>query len=282
MTTRAHDDWARYWRAPDRPLEAMHAHFSTHVYARHSHDAYSFGFTEAGAQRFSCRGGAHTSAAGLLMAFNPDDPHDGRAAAELGYRFRMVHIGPELVREVPADATGRRGPMPLFTAPVLHAEAAGHLLRLLSAPAGGADPLVRDERLTDAVTAMVRRGASGPVPGRRPRRAGRRPCTRRAPGPRPAAGAVRRADPGAGTGGRGGAEQVRAVPGGSAPRTGCRRATTSGCCGCGGAGSCWRAGSRRRRRRWGPGPDQPHFHRWFVRYYGVTPGTYQRAALSGT
>ncbi len=27
------------------------------------------------------------------MAFNPDEVHDGRAAAELGYRYRIVHIG---------------------------------------------------------------------------------------------------------------------------------------------------------------------------------------------
>ena len=51
------DDWSRYWRAPDAPLEAMYAHFERHVYHRHSHDAYSFGVTEDGAQAFSCRGG---------------------------------------------------------------------------------------------------------------------------------------------------------------------------------------------------------------------------------
>lgn len=72
-------DWARYWRSPDRPLEAMHAHFVRHVYHRHSHETYSFGVTEDGAQRFTCRGAAHTSAAGMVMAFNPDDPQIGRA-----------------------------------------------------------------------------------------------------------------------------------------------------------------------------------------------------------
>ncbi|MFF3454062.1 AraC family ligand binding domain-containing protein [Streptomyces sp. NPDC002730] len=50
------DGWARYWRDPGRPLEAMHAHFFQHVCHPHSHDAYSFGITGAGAQRFSCRG----------------------------------------------------------------------------------------------------------------------------------------------------------------------------------------------------------------------------------
>jgi hypothetical protein len=42
-------DWARYWRSPDLPLEAMYAHFERHIYHRHSHETYSFGFTETGA-----------------------------------------------------------------------------------------------------------------------------------------------------------------------------------------------------------------------------------------
>src|SRR5437899_815005 len=68
--------WAEYWRDDTRGLEAMHARFRDHVFAPHSHDAYSFGVTDAGAQQFHCRGALHTSAAGMVMALNPDDPHD--------------------------------------------------------------------------------------------------------------------------------------------------------------------------------------------------------------
>src|SRR5690348_4522257 len=72
-------EWVRYWRSTDRPVEAMHAHFRRHHYDLHTHDTYSFGLTETGAQSFGCRGAARTSAAGMVMAFNPDEPHDGRA-----------------------------------------------------------------------------------------------------------------------------------------------------------------------------------------------------------
>jgi len=112
------DDWSRYWRAPDAPLEAMYAHFERHVYHRHSHDAYSFGVTEDGAQAFSCRGAGHTSVTGMVMAFNPDDPHDGQAADALGFTYRIIHIGPGLVASVLADITGRPAGLPLFTKPV--------------------------------------------------------------------------------------------------------------------------------------------------------------------
>jgi AraC-like DNA-binding protein len=274
------DGWARYWRDPDRPLEAMHAHFFRHVYHPHSHDAYSFGITEAGAQRFSCRGAAHTSGAGMVMAFNPDDPHDGRAAAELGYRYRIVHIGPGLVREVLADVTGGRGAMPLFAEPALNGPLLRTaLLRLHTALVGEADPLVRDERLTATVTAMIRRGATRPPRAREPARGG------------PARIAARRArallDEAY-------AEQIPAE----------RLAEAAGCSRFAlyrafhaeygmSPSDCQRLLRLRRARGLLAGgssaaeaaaasgfADQSHFHRWFVRCFGVTPGAYRTAHLS--
>ncbi|MDT3397086.1 AraC family ligand binding domain-containing protein, partial [Streptomyces sp. B1866] len=141
----------------------MHARFYRHVFHPHSHDAYSFAVTEVGAQRFRCRGALRTSGAGMVMVFNPDDPHDGEAASELGYQYRIVHIGPEAVREVLTGVAGRATAMPLFDLPVLTDPVlARALLRLHAALGGGAGPLVRDERLTAAVTAMVRRSATRP------------------------------------------------------------------------------------------------------------------------
>jgi AraC-like DNA-binding protein len=32
-------DWARYWRVDGMPVEAMHAHFTGHVYHRHRHES---------------------------------------------------------------------------------------------------------------------------------------------------------------------------------------------------------------------------------------------------
>ncbi|MFE9102033.1 AraC family transcriptional regulator [Actinomadura geliboluensis] len=154
-------DWSRYWRSPDRPLEAMHAHFERHVYHRHSHETYSFGVTEDGYQAFRCRGGAHTSAAGMVIAFNPDDPHDGHAADELGFTYRIVHIGPGLVADVLADIAGRAAGLPLFGSPVVEDPVLARNLRgLHAALLGGATALRRDELLTATVGAMVARAAT--------------------------------------------------------------------------------------------------------------------------
>ncbi|GGO64742.1 helix-turn-helix transcriptional regulator [Nonomuraea cavernae] len=175
------DDWSRYWRSPDQRVEAMHAHFERHVYHRHSHETYSFGVTEEGAQAFTCRGSAHTSAAGMVMAFNPDDPHDGHSATATGFTYRMVHLRTDLVSDLLADLTARRAGLPLFAAPVLDDPALARSLRALhtalcGSPSGGAPDdgppsvrpvavpaLRRDEQLAATVSAMVRRAATAPV-----------------------------------------------------------------------------------------------------------------------
>lgn len=152
----------RYWRDAARPLEAMQANFHDHVYCPHSHDAYSFGITDAGAQRFRCRGAHHVSAAGMVMSFNPDEAHDGRAAADLGYHYRIVHIGQSVVRDILVDASDGRSPaLPLFASPVLtDPTLSTALARLHSALLGSASDLVREELLTATVLTMAEHGAT--------------------------------------------------------------------------------------------------------------------------
>lgn len=160
--------WAEYWRDDTGGLEAMHARFRDHVYAPHTHDAYSFGVTEVGAQQFHYRGALHTSTAGMVMALNPDDPHDGHAAADVGYHYRIVHIRPEVVRSVLADAADRVAdpldsatPLPLFTRPVLgDRRLADAISRLHAALAADASPLARDERLRAVILGAHVRGAT--------------------------------------------------------------------------------------------------------------------------
>ncbi|OKI07065.1 AraC family transcriptional regulator [Streptomyces sp. CB02056] len=163
---------AAYWRVPGLALEAMDARFERYAYPMHAHDTYSFGVTDDGAQSFVCRGGRHVSAAGLVMAFNPDDPHDGRSAVQHGYRYRMLHLGEGLVREVLADAAPGDAGLPLFDTPVVDDPAlARAVARLHTAVAENASRLIVEERLAASVLALTRRAAtrSAPVPDQRGR-----------------------------------------------------------------------------------------------------------------
>src|SRR5258708_35774944 len=112
-------DWARYAIRADRGVELLHAHYVAHVYDRHSHDAYVFGVTLDGVQAFTCRGAAHASLAGRIMAFNPDDPHDGHAGSPEGLTYRMLYVAPATVQGVLADALQPPADPPFFRRPVL-------------------------------------------------------------------------------------------------------------------------------------------------------------------
>jgi AraC-like DNA-binding protein len=267
-------DWAHYWRAADEPIEAMHAHFERHVYHRHSHETYSLGVTDVGAQSFTCRGAAYTSAAGMVMAFNPDDPHDGQATDGFGFTYRMIHIGPELVSAVLADAAGRPAGLPLFAEPVLSDPVlAARLRRLHVALLAQATALRRDELLAGVVLAAARlsarpgSAADGPADARRV--AGRA---------RDLIAGRYRDDLTAG--------DLATVTGRS--RFAVHRAFTHVY---GMPPSDYQRQLRLREARaliaagtpiseaavLAGFSDQSHLSRWFVRYYGVTPGRYQRA-----
>jgi AraC-like DNA-binding protein len=255
------------------PVEAMHAHFTSHVYHRHSHESYSFGVTETGAQAFTCRHGRHVSGPGMVMTFNPDDPHDGHAAGDGGFTYRMVHIWPEFFARL--AGTGR--PLPLFRTPVLADPViARSLRRLHTALTGPAGELERYERLTRTAGLLVRH-ASGRVPA----------AGALEPGP----------DPGL-------AARIRALihdAGAAADLTASDLAEAAGCSrytayrafhqAYGLAPSDYQRQLRVRAARGllsrGVPPaaaaaeagfaDQAHLTRWFRRYYGITPGAYRSA-----
>jgi AraC-like DNA-binding protein len=278
-------DWSRYWRSTDEPLEAMHAHFERHVYHRHSHETYSFGVTESGAQSFRCRGSARTSAAGMVMAFNPDDPHDGWAADRLGFTYRMIHIGPELVAGVLADLAGRPAGLPLFADPVVSdTDLARRVRALHRALLGGAPALRRDELLAAMVHSAAGRAAvrAGPAAVNAPSAslADTRLVARRA-GELISASYLEDVTAG----------DLAAVTGRS--RFTVHRAFTQVY---GMAPSDYQRQLRLRaaRRLISQGlplgqaaaqagfADQSHLSRWFSRCYGVTPGGYQRAVAAGS
>jgi AraC-like DNA-binding protein len=270
-------EWVRYWRADGLAVEAMHAHLTSHVYHRHSHESYSFGVTETGAQAFSCRNGRHVSGAGMVMAFNPDDPHDGHAATEDGFTYWMVHVWPSAFE-------GR--PLPLFREPVVDDPALAQAVRRLCAVlAGPADSLRRYERLSAATRLLAARAGGGWAGAPAGTDAGSP-----ASGGASAAARMRTLlhDRAAGdvTAGDVTAEDLADVAGCS--RFAAYRAFVAAY---GLAPSDYQRQLRLRtaRRLLAAGlpparaaadagfADQAHLTRWFRRYYGVTPGAYQRS-----
>src|SRR6516225_5393495 len=96
------------------------------------------------------------------MAFNPDETHDGHAAAGNGFTYRMIHMTPDVLTDMLADLAGAHPTMPLFAVPVITDPAlAGAVRRLHWSLTGPASPLERSERLA-AVAALAARHSAGP------------------------------------------------------------------------------------------------------------------------
>jgi AraC-like DNA-binding protein len=206
----------------------------------------------------------------MVMAFNPDDPHDGHAATGDGFTYRMMHIWPEFF----ASLAGIDRPLPLFRVPVLADPVlARSLRRLHMALTGPASELERYERLTATARLLVRH-ASPRVPeagpGSDPGRAAR----------------IRTLIHNTGT-------AVDLTADDLAVAAGCSRyaAYRAFQAAYGLAPSDYQRQLRVRAARTllsrGVPPacaaaeagfaDQAHLTRWFRRYYGITPGAYRSA-----
>ena len=137
----------------------------------HRHDTYGIGVTTSGVQAFRYRGERRICVPGEWHVLHPDETHDGRAATEGGFGYRILYLAPELIRDAlgggalpfVADPVIPPGPQTELVAPYLdaidepvsdlgRAEIAAAAAEALSLLAGG----TADERVTIDLPAMER------------------------------------------------------------------------------------------------------------------------------
>jgi len=80
-------------------LERAEVRLSTCAFEPHRHDTYAIGVTTSGVQTFRYRGERHVCLPGQLHVLHPDETHDGAAATDEGFGYRILYVAPELVRE---------------------------------------------------------------------------------------------------------------------------------------------------------------------------------------
>lgn len=142
-------------------LARAEVYLSACAFEPHRHDTYAIGITTAGVQTFRYRGARRICLPGQLHVLHPDETHDGAAATDAGFGYRILYLAPGLVSE----ALGG-GALPFVADPVLQPATAtwvllGSLLRDIDEPISD---LARAE--IAATLADVLRTLSG-WPGRR-------------------------------------------------------------------------------------------------------------------
>ena len=149
----------RYWRDAGIPgLTLLHADFTRHDYAPHSHDAFVIAATEVGGSEFKSRGRAGEADPAHLLVFNPAEPHSGRMAKSPRWRYRSLYLDERAMNEV--GATLGMNATPYFTANVFgDSDLVAGFLALHRALEDGKDPLRIREYLAASFGELVRRHA---------------------------------------------------------------------------------------------------------------------------
>lgn len=168
--THSERDWVL--RAKPQPqMERIEAFFSGHGFEMHRHDTYAIGLTLSGVQSFQYGKEQVNNLPGQTMVLHPDEPHDGHAGTEDGFRYRMFYLEPAMIQQVLGGK-----PLPFIKGGVSShpqlLKATQTLLQDLNAPL---DPLELDDAVFDVAIGL--QAAAG---GRRGRQAVDYPAAQRA------------------------------------------------------------------------------------------------------
>ena len=167
-STLVNDRLPRSWQAPDIPgLELLDGTFRDHIFPRHSHDGLMLSVIDAGAQRLVHGGTSHIAGSGDIVAIPPGEVHSGRAAADQGWRYRVLTIPESLLLSAGRERAkgGFRSPVVIDDRDFRRQLSAVHL-----AFTGASNTLERECRLLDALQTFFSLHAS---PGTQEVRVGR-------------------------------------------------------------------------------------------------------------
>jgi AraC-like DNA-binding protein len=99
-------------------VEFLEAWFRGSAYHKHRHDTYGICLTTSGVQAFDYRGAAEISTPGQVVVLHPDEMHDGRAATEAGFGYRMLYVEPAVIFEAVRVLCGHACSLPFVRSPV--------------------------------------------------------------------------------------------------------------------------------------------------------------------
>ncbi|WP_291330042.1 AraC family transcriptional regulator [Desulfovibrio sp. UCD-KL4C] len=99
-------------------VEVLRAHYVTQTFSKHFHEGYAVGFIESGAMGFRYRGSNLLASKGSINLVVPGEIHDGHAASDEGWRYRMFYLPPEVLMSA-ARELGSKPVQPYFSMGVL-------------------------------------------------------------------------------------------------------------------------------------------------------------------
>ncbi|ASP40837.1 AraC family transcriptional regulator [Bacterioplanes sanyensis] len=153
-------------------LELLRARYETRTFGKHSHEGFTIGVIEQGAQSFYRTGGQHIAPAGTVILVNADEVHDGHAQTHGGWAYQALYPLPDQLAQLTESLTQGRMSTPYFPQPVAYDPQLAHALRLAMNASSDeyCSRLQRETLMADALQQLiVRHGRHRPPVAQTPR-----------------------------------------------------------------------------------------------------------------
>ncbi len=162
-----------FWCATNHDgMACLHARFTRHRYAMHTHATWVLGVIVAGAEAYTCQGRSYVAGPGQVCVVPPGAPHDGAPHAD-GYVYRMFYPSEGLMRAAAAEiGRGRSGTPGLKDVLIDDHDLHARLAAAHRAFEAAGSRLAFDEALLDALKHLLARhaGVAPAAVGDEPRR----------------------------------------------------------------------------------------------------------------
>ena len=132
-------------------LELLNAKYEKQNFSRHSHEGYTIGVIETGAQRFYRTGGHHIAPQDTIILVNADEVHSGHSASEGGWQYRAMYPLPEQLEHITRGLNLPNYGAPYFPEPVVYDPELANQLRLVFNTLDNSDNRLLRETLTYGV-----------------------------------------------------------------------------------------------------------------------------------
>lgn len=111
-------------------LELLDAKYTNQNFSRHSHEGYTIGVIEKGAQQFYRTGGNHIAPQDSIILVNADEVHNGQTATEGGWEYKAMYPLPEQFEQM-TEGLNPVSSIPYFPDPVVYDPELAQQLRLV-------------------------------------------------------------------------------------------------------------------------------------------------------
>ncbi|WP_162047917.1 AraC family transcriptional regulator [Vibrio taketomensis] len=111
-------------------LEFIDAKYKNQNFSRHSHEGFTIGVIEKGAQRFFRNGGNHVAPQDSIILVNADQVHNGQSATDDGWEYKAMYPLPEQFAHLTEGITTTNS-IPYFPEPVVYDPEMAQQLRLV-------------------------------------------------------------------------------------------------------------------------------------------------------